>query len=205
MNRIPNRVVRIATVNARLLIGMLLSLSISLNSQTAKTSETSKDVVILSDLGLLYTPPGGMVDKTAPASVNAREHANSYSIKSAELLLDTSSAESDDSPGWHQIWMFHFPRAQLKNLSEWMAETKVNSALAGPKAEPVGQPASAVFGGQTFLVSEFEQNEPPLKKHAKIYTTVCKTQLVSFVFVANSSDPLKGMESSLQSLSFSGK
>ncbi|HZC22669.1 MAG TPA: hypothetical protein VE866_04965 [Candidatus Binatia bacterium] len=192
-------------MSARLILGTVLALSISLYPQTAKTSETSENAVTLADLGLRYTPPADMVDKTAPATLQAREHANSYSLKSAELLLDLSSDEADDSPSWHQIWMFHFPRAQLKGLSEWASEAKVNSALAGPRAQPVGQPASAVFDGHTFLVSEFEQIEPPLKKHAKVYTTVCRTQLVSFVFVANSADPIKGMENSLKSLSFSGK
>ena len=198
-------VVRIAAVNTRLVLGTLLFLSISLYAQTAKISNTSANVVSLPDLGLRYTPPESMVDKTDPATVHAREHANLYSMKSAELLLDLSSGEVDDSPAWCQIWMFHFPRAQLKGVSEWVAEAKVNNALAGPRARPIGQPANVEFGGHRFLVSEFEQNEPPLTKHAKIYTMVCKTQLVSFVFVANTADPIKEMENSLKSLSFSGQ
>ncbi len=161
--------------------------------------------MILADLGIRYTPPEGMVDKTTPASEQAREHANSYKARAAELLLDTASPESDQAPEWHQIWIFHFPRAQLPGMSDWLAEAKMNNSLAGPHAVGVGQPDSANLAGHSFLVSEFEQQEAPLTKHAKIYTTICKTQLVSIVFVSNSAEQIRALENSLKTLSFSGK
>lgn len=193
-------------MSARFLIAVLaLATGLPLLCQQPKGSDVSSDAVIIRDLGIRYTPPAGMTDKTAETSQQARDRANSYTTKAPELLLDLSSGDQDDSPDWHQIWMFHFPRAQLANLSDWMAEAKVNGALAGPKAEPAGQPSSATFDGHSFLVSEFEQSEPPLNKHAKVYTTVCKTQLVSFVLVANSPEQITAMEGSLKSLSFSGR
>jgi len=193
-------------VAARLaILGAFLALGVTLYGQSANEKDASENTVVLRDLGMRYSPPTGMVDKTSESALQARDRANSYTTKAAELLLDLSSDGADDSQEWHQIWMFHFPRAQLANLNEWMAEAKVNGALAGPKAQPAGQPTSSTFGGHNFLVSEFEQSEPPLTKHARIYTTICKTQLVSFVFVANSAEQVTAMEDSLKSLKFADK
>jgi hypothetical protein len=169
------------------------------------TQTSSERVVVLQDLGVRYTPPEGMTDKSTDAARQAREHAGAYKTKSAELLLDMSSDDSDIAPEWHQIWIFHYPRAQLANLTDWLAEAKVSSALAGPRATPSGQPKNAVLDGHSFLVSEFEQSEPPLTKRAKIYTTICKSQLLSFVFVANSSEQIATVEDSLKSLNFSAR
>ena len=196
MSRVPTRIT---------LIVIALTLSTCGYGQSTHDKDSSSEAVTLPDLGIRYTPPVGMVDKTTPDVKQARERANSYTTKAAQLLLDVSSAEGDDAADWHQIWMFHFPRAQLSKMSDGMAEAKVNNALAGAKAVEVGQPKGAFFGGHSFLVSEFEQNEPPLTKHAKIYTTICKSQLVSFVFVSNSADQISGMEDSLKSLSFSAQ
>jgi hypothetical protein len=179
--------------------------AICLGCSLLSYAQASPDrVVVLPDLSVRYTPPEGMTDKSSVTAQQARERANAYRAKAAELLLDMSS-ESDTAPEWHQIWLFHFPRAQMANVSDWLAEAKLNSALAGPRAQPVGQPKSAVLDGHSFLVSEFEQTEPPFTKHAKIYTTLCRSQLLSFVFVANSAEQIARMEDSLKSLNFSGK
>jgi hypothetical protein len=144
-----------------------------------------------------------MNDKTSPAGLQFRINAASYTGKSTQLLLDMSSNENDTAQDWHHVWVFIFPRAQLSSLSDPAAEGKINTALAGPHASPVGQPQSAVLAGRNFLVSEFEQKEPPFDKRAKIFTTVCKTQLVSFVLVSNSSPQVSAMEESLKTLDFS--
>jgi len=190
---------------ARIVLPLISVLTIYLYSQSSVAGDASVPSVVFADLGIRYTPPAGMVDKSTPAAEQARERANSYNARAAELLLDLSSGATDDKPEWHQIWIFHFPRAQLSGMSDWMAEAKMNNSLAGPNATGIGQPRNATFDGHSFLVSEFEREESPLTKHAKIFTTVCKTQLVSFVFVSNSVEQISGMEDSLKSLSFSGK
>ncbi len=182
---------------------LVLACVISVCCQTSKGTNRV-DVVSLPDLGLRYTPPAGLTDKTTPASKRFREHAASYTAKAAELILDMSSDDGDSSVEWHQVWMFVFPRAQLSNLDDAGAEAKMNAALAGPRSTSTGRPQAAVLAGRTFLVSEFEQKEPPLTKHAKIFTTICKTQLVSIAFVSNSEEQVKRMEGSLSSLDFSG-
>lgn len=182
---------------------LTLVAGISLSCQTSGSSAPRQSVVSVPDLGFSYSPPVGMTDKTSPASVQSRSHAASYSSRATQLLLDMSSGENDTAPGWHHVWIFTLPRAQYSSLSDSAAEGKINTALAGPRASPVAQPQGVVLAGHNFLVSEFEQKEPPLVKRAKIFTTICKTQLVSFVLVSNSSQQVSAMEESLKTLDFS--
>lgn len=188
---------------SRLICTLLAIITLAASFYGQRSNDIADEALVLPDLGLRYTPPPGMTDNTTDASRQARERANSYATKAEQLLLDASSGEAD-SPDWRQLWVVHFPRAQLTNLNEWMAEAKVNNALAGPHGVAEGQPQSATFAGHSFLVSDFKQEEPPLTKHARIFTTVCKTQLISFVFVSNSAEGITEMENSLKSLKFSG-
>jgi hypothetical protein len=193
-------------MTARFRIALLpLLLMICLSCQSAGDSAPSENVFSVPDLGLRYIPPAGMKDKTSPTAREARDHAASYAGKSAKLLLDMSSAESDADPDWHNLWVFIFPRALLSNLNDSAAERKMNTALAGPKAAPVSQPQSTLLAGRGFLVSEFEQKEPPLVKHAKIFTTICHGQLVSFALVSNSAAQVSVMEKTLKTLDLSGR
>jgi hypothetical protein len=89
-------------------------------------------------------------------------------------------------------------------LTDAAAEAKMNVSLAGPRSIAVGQPQSTVLSGLGFTISQFEQKEPPLIKHAKIFTTICKSQLVSFALVSNSEEQLSALEESLKTLDFSG-
>ncbi|MGA9787067.1 MAG: hypothetical protein WA646_01165, partial [Candidatus Sulfotelmatobacter sp.] len=182
---------------------LLLVAGIGLSCQTSGSGAPKQSIVSVPDLGFSYTPPAGMIDKTSPASVQSRSHAASYSGRATQLLLDMSSGENDTASDWHHVWIFIIPRAQYSNLSDSAAEGKINTALAGPRAAPVGQPQGAVLAGRNFLVSEFEQKEPPLVKRAKIFTTICKTQLVSFALVSNSGKQVSSMEESLKTLDFS--
>jgi hypothetical protein len=181
----------------------MLAAGIFLSCQTSGSSAPKQSIVSVPDLGFSYTPPAGMIDKSSPASVQSRSHAASYSNRATQLLLDMSSGENDTAPDWHHVWIFTLPRAQYSSLSDSAAEGKINTALAGPRASPVGQPQGTVLAGRSFLVSEFEQKESPLIKHAKIFTTICKTQLVSFVLVSNSGRQVSAMEESLKTLDFS--
>jgi len=170
--------------------------------QTSGNDLSQPKVISMPDLGFRCTLPAGMMDHTSSASLAARKQAASNNGKTALLLLDMSSDAVDTVPDWHQMWIFTFPRGHLSNLSDSAAEAKINTALAGPRATPMGQPRTVTIAGRNFLVSDFEQKEPPLLKHATTYTTICKTQLVSFVFVSNSAEQLKAMEQTMQTLSF---
>jgi hypothetical protein len=171
--------------------------------QTAATSPSDNQVVAVPDLGFRYTPPPGMKDKTSASSQEARSHAASYTGKTFDLLLDLSSDEDDTSAEWHQVWIFNLPRATWPALSEAAAMGKMNFRAAGPKATAIGQAQSTVISGRSFVASEFVLKEPTLVKHAKIFTTNCKGQLVAFIFVSNSAAKLSAMEESLKTLDFS--
>jgi hypothetical protein len=184
-------------------IVLVLFTGICLACQSTETRISGDPTIAVPDLGFRYTPPPGMNDKTSAAGVAIRSRAGTYSSKAARLILDLSSKDDDTSPQWHQVWVFIFPRAQLLGVTDTAAKEKMNTALSGPHATPVGKPQGASFAGHDFLVSEFEQKEPPLTKHARIFTTICKTQLVSFVLVSNSAQQVSGMEESLRTLDFS--
>jgi hypothetical protein len=101
------------------------------------------------------------------------------------------------------VWIFDLPRATWPALSDAAATGEMNSFAAGPKATAIGPPQSTVISGRNFVASEFELNEAPLVKHAKIFTTNCEGQLVAFVFVSNSAAKLSAMGESLKTLDFS--
>ncbi len=183
-------------------IVLVLFAGICLACHSAEARISDNSTVAVPGLGFTYTPPPGMNDKTSAAGVAMRSHAGTYSSEAAQLILDLSSKDDDTYPEWHQVWVFIFPRAQLPGVNDSAAKEKMNTALAGPHATPVGKPQGASFAGHDFLVSEFEQKEPPLTKHARIFTTICKTQLLSFVLVSNSAQQVSRMEESLRTLDF---
>jgi hypothetical protein len=176
----------------------------SLSCQSKANGPAEANVFSVPSLGLRYTPPAGMIDRTSPAGKDARTHAAEHTSKTTDLILDMSSDEADTAPAWHQIWIFIYPRTQLSGLTDAAAEAKMNVSLAGPRSIAVGQPQSTVLSGLGFTISQFEQKEPPLIKHAKIFTTICKSQLVSFALVSNSEEQLSALEESLKTLDFSG-
>jgi hypothetical protein len=187
---------------SRLSVLVLLSV-IGLSCRSEGNGTPGEAVFSLPELGLRYSPPEGMTDKTSADAKKARTSAGSYSGHVAELLLDLSSDDNDTSADWHQIWVFIYPRALLPKLDDSVAEEKMNAALAGRNATPFGQAQSIVLSGHAFMVSEFQKKEPPLTKDAKVLTTICKSELVSFVLVSNSTSWVNKMQDSLKTLNFS--
>ena len=162
---------------------------------------TGEDVFSIPDLGLSDVPPTGVMDRTSASAREARKHA--LANKKLNLILDMASNEVDTAPNWHQLWIFIRPRTQIANPTDAVAEAKMNTDLAGPRSSPVGSPQNAVVAGHNFVVSEFPQSEPPLLKHARIYSPSYKGQLLTLVFLSNSAAQVAVMEDSLKSLKFS--
>lgn len=190
-----NRVIKTAT--------LVLSGALCLVFQIPENSAQAGNTFSVPDLGIRYSPPMGMQDRTFSANKEARSHAASYTGNALNLLLSMSSLDPDNAPQWHQMMVIAYPRAHWSNLADTEAEKKLSILLAGGRATPASKPQSATLAGHKFLVSDFEQTEPPLLKHAKIFTTICKTQLVSFVLVSNSAAQVSVMEESLKTLNFS--
>jgi hypothetical protein len=184
----------------RITLLVLLGIA-SLSCPTTATSARGEDAFSIPDLGFSYMPPIGMTDRTSGSAREARKHA--LANNKLNLILDMASNEVDTAPNWHQLWIFIRPRTQIANPTDSVAEAKTNTALAGPRAIPVGAPRNAVLAGRNFVVSEFQQSEPPLLKHAIIYSTSYKGQLLTLVFVSNSGAQVSAMEESLKSLKIS--
>ncbi len=182
---------------------LVLGSAICLVFQIAANSAPAENTFSVPDLGISYSPPSGMQDRTSAANKEARSHAASYKGGALNLLLSMSSLEPDNVPEWHQMMIVAYPRARWPNLADSEAEKKLSTLLAGGRATPASKPQSTILAGHEFVVSEFEQKEPPLLKHAKIFTTICKTQLVSFVFVSNSSAQVRAMQDSFKTLDLS--
>lgn len=178
---------------------LLLAVTVSVSCHRQQQSET----VAIPGLGFRYTPPPGMEDQSPSESLQLRTSAASYTGSAAALLLHMTSGKDAQDPQWHDASLIMFPHSQLPNLTDPVAEAKLNEALASP-ATPTGPPQLITIGERSFVVSQFAEREPSLK-HATIFTTICKTQLVSFVFVSNSKDQLKAMQQSLRTLDFSGQ
>lgn len=172
---------------------------------TLRAGDSPPPIISIPDLNIRYAPPSRMVDKTSTSAMRAREHAASYSARMAQTLLEMSSNDDDTSPDWHQMVLFIFPRAQFSQLDDAAASQKINAAIAGHKASAVGQPQTMQLSGHKFFVSEFTLSEPPLLKHAKIFTILHKGQLVSFAFVSNSMEQLREMEKTLSTAQFSDR
>ena len=181
---------------------LLLSAAVCSACQSSRESAPAQAKFVLPDLGLRYTPPVGMEDQTTDAEREARKRAAEYRVKAFNVLLKMSSGQADTDSGWHYVWIVAYPRSGWPSLSDSDVQLKMNSTLAGKSAVGI-QTTAAVFAGHKFVVSEFEQHEPPLLKHAKIFTTICREQLVSFVFVSNSAEWVRTMEQSLKTLEFS--
>ncbi len=175
-----------------------------LSCKTPAKPPAQGEVLSIPDLGFRYTTPPGMIDDTTPASKEARNHAAAHTGRNTELLLDLSSGE-DTAPDWRHVWIFTFPRAQFSALTDSAAEAKINGALAGSHSTAVGEPKPAVLAGRNFTISEYEQREPPLVKHAKIFTTINKGQLISLILVSNSAEQMVALEETLKTLDFSAQ
>lgn len=183
---------------SRITLGFLIIIAWSCQNAAAATQG---EVFNVPDIGFHFVPPSGMIDRTSQSAREARNHAATN--KTTSLILDLSSNEADTAPNWHRLWIIIRYRGQLANLSDVAAEEKMHTVLGGPKAIAVGKPKTSVLGGRAFVVSEFELNEPPLLKHAKLFTTICKGQILTLVLVSNSAAKVGAMEDSLKTLDFS--
>jgi hypothetical protein len=61
------------------------------------------------------------------------------------------------------------------------------------------------FSGQVFVVTDFEQREPPLIKHAQVFTTVRANKFLIFAFTANSAGNVQPIADSMKTLEFTGR
>jgi hypothetical protein len=152
------------------------------------------------ELGFRYTPPGELRDFTAVDRESVQKRAAaSHTTKVLDVRLSLQSPSEDTAPDWHQIGIETYPREKLDALNDRAAIRKVSRWVAGIGTE-VGEPKESKIGKFHFTVSAFELHEGQLVKHASVYTTILKRQVVSFAFSANSQDVLRKIETSINSI-----
>jgi hypothetical protein len=142
-----------------------------------------------------------MRDKTA--STKATMQARTAELKTSKVfdLLLAMESSQDESPFWHSITIETYPRGAMSEQDDLKAEAQMSAWVAGfGKAEAT--PKLTVISGQTFAVSVLALQEGPMRKGAVIWTTIRKGKLLSFAFVANSTEQLKKLTESMKSVQF---
>jgi len=157
------------------------------------------------DLGFRYTTPKSLVDETSDARESVRTRAAAlHTHNTFNVLLSMTSGPDDTAPGWRLVSIETYLRSNFGGLNNAAAETKINLWAAGSHASAVGDPKLVAIAGASFMVSNFEQSEPPLKKHAHVYSTIRNGQLLVIAFTANSEEGVKSLDATMQTLQFGG-
>lgn len=158
------------------------------------------------DLKFRFTPPKGLTDETADARNAVREKAAAlHSTNTLDVLLSMTSGPDDTAPDWHSLGIETYPRSRFASLNDDAALTKINVWVAGAGVKTAGDPEPVSISGHHFVVSAFERSEPPLLKHARVYSIIRDGKLISFAFAANSADKLAPLAESLRTLQFLGE
>jgi len=186
-------------------IGFLFMLCGPALSQSQTPSTLVNGVLSDSELGLRYTPPSKMFDETDSARESVRRRAAAlHSTAVFDVILSMGFGD-DTSPDWYSVNIETFPRARLSTLENFAAKARVNVLAAGARASQIGTPQQATFAGQVFVVSEFEQKEPPLTKRARVYTTIRGSKFLTIAFAANSIESLQQIADTTRTLEFAGQ
>jgi hypothetical protein len=160
---------------------------------------------VFSDSGLSfrYTPPKDFIDETSDARELVRTRAASlHTTNTFNVLLRMTSGPDDTALDWRSVSIETYPRSKFAGLNNPAAETKINLWASGSRASAVGDPKLVAIAGASFMISNFEQSEPPLTKRGRIFSTVRNGQLLVVAFTANSDEGLKSLETSMQTLEF---
>ncbi len=156
-----------------------------------------------SKLDLRYTPPSGLIDETSDAREFVRKKAASlHTSNTMEVLLRMTSEEDDTAPGWQSVGIETYQRANFASLDDAAAEAKFNLWVAGAGVKAVGGQERVSIARHDFIASNFERSEPPLLKHARVFTTIHNGKLIAFAFSANSADKIALIAESLRTLAF---
>ncbi len=184
--------------------GAILVFAAALASLGVQAQVALKDGIFTdATSGLRYTPPAGLTDETSDARELVRSRAAAlHTNNTFDVLLRLISGPDDAVPEWHSISIESYPRSKFAGLDDRAAEAKINLWAAGAGASGGGSPEHVTFAGVSFLLSYFEQSEPPLLKYARVYSTIRNGKLLVIAFTANSTDKVKAVADTMQTLQF---
>jgi hypothetical protein len=169
--------------------------------ESGRAADPAASVYSNQELGFRYTPPAGMQDKTAGARTAMQARAAALKTGKVFDLLLAMESSRDDSPSWHSITIETYPRNALPEKDDLKAESQMNAWVAGSQ-EPQAPPKRMMLSGQTFAISVLALQEGALRKGAVIWTTIRKGKLLSFAFVANDPEQLKGLTETIKTVQF---
>ena len=157
------------------------------------------------DLSFRYTPPKDFIDETSDARELVRTRAAAlHTNNTFNVLLQVTSGPDDTALDWRSVSIETYLRSKFAGLNNAAAETKINLWAAGSRAEAVGDPKLVAIAGASFMLSNFEQSEPPLTKRGRVFSTIRNGQLLVIALTANSDEGVKSLELSMQTLQFTG-
>jgi len=184
---------------------LLLSLSVPALPQADAVGVLKDGVFSDAELGFRYTLPKGLSDETSYAQEALRKHAAALGTSNTlDVLLRMTSGPDDTDPDWHAVSIETYSRSKIAARDDEAVKARMNVWVAGAGVSAVGGPEHASMAGTNFVVSTFEKSEPPLHKHARVYTTIRNGKLLSIAFTANSADKIDPIADSLQMLEFDG-
>ncbi|HEY6338569.1 MAG TPA: hypothetical protein VIW68_08765 [Candidatus Sulfotelmatobacter sp.] len=153
-------------------------------------------------IGFRYAPPGGMLDKTQISKSQIQQQAKALGTAHIlGVLLAISSGPDSDTTNWGSVTIETYPRNAVSEPDDAKAAAQMNAWVAQSK-DASALPKSIVISGQSFTVSVFGLQERTVKKGAVVWTTVRNGKLLSFAFVANTPDRLKGLTETMKSVQF---
>jgi len=182
---------------------VFLFLGVPLLPGTSADSALKDGVCSDAELGFRYTPPKGLTDETSDAREPVRSRAAAlHTSNTFDVLLRLISGPDDTAPEWHSVSIETYSRSKFAGLDDLAAKAKINLWAAGAGASAVGSPERTSIAGVSFLLSNFEQSDPPLLKHARVYSTIRNGKLLVIAFTANSIDKVQLLADTMQTLEF---
>ena len=167
-------------------IALLVLLGAPVWSQTNTSIGLENGVYSSVELGFRYRLPSGLSDETSYARESLQKKAaDLHTTNTFDVLLRVTSGPDDSVPEWHAISIQSYSRAKFVDRDDGAVEARMNQLVAGSGTAAVGKSERESIAGVNFTVSNFEKSEPPLEKHARVYSTVLKGKVLSIAFTAN--------------------
>jgi hypothetical protein len=182
-------------------LGMSLTILCSAMCQSKSDSPHSRGVYSNAKLAFRYTTPLEMRDKTARFPALQIDNSLAGTPQTLSTLLAMSSGPDSGVSTWRSVTIVTYPRSAVSETDDAKAEARMNAWVAHSK-DATALPRSVVISGQRFSVALFGLQEGTVKKGAVVWTTVRKGKLLSFAFVANSSDRLKALAETMKTVQF---
>ena len=159
---------------------------------------------INAEFGFTYTPPGGLRDLTEALKESDSARNRDGRVR-FESLLRMFSGPDDQAADWVSLGIATLPRGRDKDKGDDITAGFITNDSAGRGVLGGGTTTTrevVKIAGRDFSVSNFEKREPPLTKHAIVYTVVQREKFVSFFFSGNDREKVNRLAKSMDTLKF---